>query len=157
MEFIIKSNFIIFLSLSLNACIPFPHSARLSPPVEGVFIDSGKGISGMKVRIVSPKNGNRCDGEYVETLTDEDGKFKLEAITYIQPFIVIMGHSVFEWNVCAFYKGSWSVAKSNKEYTLADSGPSGNVILMCESEKYRGKFFNFDCKVLNKRNVTHVN
>ena len=46
-----------------------------------------------------------------------------------------MGHTFFPWNLCYRESDHWTVLATEKEYTLADSGPIGVQVVRCELDR----------------------
>lgn len=117
----------------LNGCIPWPHMSNTTPEVKGVIFDSGKPVSGIKVRLVAREEGSdECEGRKLEVISDSNGFVDESQIRHFNPVLMMMAHSFFEWSICAEIDENWVLLHSGKDYSLVDTGPISNISFKCD-------------------------
>ena len=118
--------------LAMTGCLPWPHRANLTPPILGELRGPDGPITGVGVRASTIKKGDPCGPKFVESTTNDQGRFALPAVRYLNWWLVVMGHRHFEWNLCVHHEGAWTVAHHANDYTLGDTGPAWTLTVICE-------------------------
>lgn len=123
--------FILF-ALSMTACIPWPHRANVTPPMNGTVVNAGVPVTGLPIRIVEITAEASCSGRFVETVTSQQGAFSVAPVREWRGFIHMMAHRVFRYAVCAQGDQGWEHLGTFSGYTLVDSGPWWRSVVKCE-------------------------
>lgn len=80
----------------VGACLPIPHTERVSPAFSGVIRRAdGTGIAGVTI-------GNSCVGPGDRTTTDSLGRFALPEGKQHFTWLLVMGDKVVSYGLCAF-------------------------------------------------------
>lgn len=111
------------LCLLLSGCFPMPHKEAVTPLVDGKLLSKDKPVGGVAVRAVPLPSDGPCEGDHAEGRTDATGAFVLKPVRHTRLFLHVMGHRMFQWNLCVQREGTWEVVNNSSDYTLADSGP----------------------------------
>jgi len=132
-----RSLTVFLLCLSSVGCIPLPHLASSTPLIEGWLVRDGGAAPDLPVRAVKgPATGTDaapCTGRFIETASDQDGRFVLAPIRRRDFFVfVVPAHSSFEWHLCIRDGDAWKVVNESRDYTLTDSGPWWISEIRCE-------------------------
>lgn len=119
-----------FLAVVAFGCVPFPHQDRTTPFVQGVISKGESPVVGVPVMIL-PGDDESCTGVGPEVTTNARGRFQFSPVMEYRFFVVLMGHSVFRWQVCAKPTDRWVLLSRGYDYTLQSPGPMGIVTLTC--------------------------
>ena len=82
----------------LNACVPFPHYARVSPAVDGRVHRNQRPIENATVYIEHPKDDKCSFQSDVRTRTGVDGRFRFDVRKEFQLFLAM--DPGCNWQVC---------------------------------------------------------
>ena len=86
---------LVLLAGAAGACVPIPHTERVSPELTGVLRSAdGTGISGVVLATSCAAPNNR-------TTTDSLGRFALPGVTQHYSWLLILGDKVSSYSVCA--------------------------------------------------------
>ena len=114
------------------AVIPWPHMANTTPKVRGSINSDGKPAVEMQVRVAAGNSGDPCAGQSVDAVTGQGGEFEVEPSREVRLLAVVMAHTVYPWSLCYRDGGRWIALVSEREYSLADTGPVGTMVARCE-------------------------
>ena len=121
----------------LNACLPFPHYANLTPLVHGQIRSDGIPAPGVRLRVALGDEDDLCGGKYSEVATDIRGEFVVPPIQSYHLFLFPMGHRQFVWNLCVDASEGWANIHESRGYTLVDTGPWWFSQVTCETPANR--------------------
>lgn len=82
----------------LNACVPFPNHAFISPTVLGKVHRNGKPIAGAVVYVEYPDDETCAFKSEIVTRTNSAGEFRFEARQELQFFVAM--DPIHNWQVC---------------------------------------------------------
>ncbi len=97
----------IAVCLSNAACVPFPHSATLSPDIRGSLVIQGRAAVDTKVFLASGPTDDPCRVEFYVTFTDKDGRFHVPRRSAMRFFYapLVAPVSFSEYTLCATLSG----------------------------------------------------
>ena len=107
--------------VAATACLPFPHTERLSPRLIGKYQRSdGVPLAGVEVAL--------CGNDSVRAVTDSTGAFELPATYKRRAFVVVLGDQVFGYQLCAHDGRAW---RSLYEWSEINRQPPPTVSVLC--------------------------
>ncbi len=118
--------------LSGCAVVPWPHMANTTPKVRGAIQSEGKPGAELQVRVAAGDAGDPCGGRGVESVTGRGGEFEIEPARELRLLMVVMAHTYYPWSLCRREGTRWVALVSEREYSLADTGPIGTKVARCE-------------------------
>ena len=97
---------LILFALLAQGCLPIPNTERLTPAVYGILTDNVHTLESIEV-VISDKisSSEPCKIARQKTKTNERGEFNMTAVTQRYSTMLLLGHSVYEWQICAFIDG----------------------------------------------------
>jgi hypothetical protein len=100
MPYICKVIALFGVAALVNACVPFPHYALVSPAIDGKVHQNGRPIESATVYIPHPVDGKpKCSSKSeVAARTGSDGSFRFDMRKELQ-FILAMDHGC-NWQMC---------------------------------------------------------
>lgn len=94
---------ITIISGAAGACLPIPHTERVSPALSGV-LRNPDGTGAQAVTIATS-----CIDPRTRTTTDSSGHFTLPEVTRHASWLPLMGDRVFSYGICALEGDSGTV------------------------------------------------
>lgn len=112
--------------------VPWPHTARLAPGVEGFVFAEGVPVAGVMVTLCEATGDACCTGKSRASLTDSQGRFVVDPPLQFRFFAYIMAHRQFHW--CLVAERGNDVLQSGPfhDYSLHDTGPVWDYSITCE-------------------------
>ena len=118
-------------SVILAGCLPFPHRANVTPPVEGVLTRLDTPIANKSVTVCEGTAVACCVGKEQSAQTDTRGRFAIPASRETRWMMYVMAHAQFHWCLAVDDGGSRKVVGPFSQYTLVDSGPAFPQAINC--------------------------
>jgi len=113
---------LIVFSVILNACSFTSQSRSKSPYFNGILKFNDIAINNAKIMLSTAADDKQCLKAKAFTDTDNQGKFKLPALTEKYTYTPFVNYELDEWTVCARYNEQIYTLYSNNRYS------SGNVV-----------------------------
>lgn len=109
----------------------WPHRKYETPRVVGQLTEGSRPIRA-QVLLASGDGAAHCEGKVTTTSSAADGSFVFEPHRKIVAWVIIMAHCDYTWSLCVEKGETWENVYQSNEYTLCDTGPSGETSLDCD-------------------------
>lgn len=94
------------LLFAVAACLPIPHTERLSPKLLGTFRHTnGAPIAGVQLAVSAEYDDTLCSLASVRTTTDSSGGFELPETHERVPFMMAYVDEMHSYRICASFDG----------------------------------------------------